>query len=61
MKILIFPQRKAKKFVDEKNGRMIGFIGVKVSHNEQLYPASAWISIFAVKKEDREKVMARWS
>ena len=34
---------------------MIGFIGVKVSHNEQLYPASAWISIFAVKKEEQGK------
>ncbi len=45
-----FSAEESKKIVDEKNGRMIGFIGVKVSHNEQLYPASAWISIFAGKK-----------
>lgn len=55
-----FSAEESKKIVDE-NGRMIGFIGVKVSHNEQLYPASAWISIFAVKKKNREKGMARWS
>lgn len=50
-----FSAEESKKIVDEKNGRMIGFIGVKVSHNEQLYPASAWISIFAVKKEEQGK------
>ena len=50
-----FSAEESKKIIDGKNGRMIGFIGVKVSHNEQLYPASAWISIFAVEKEEQGK------
>lgn len=50
-----FSAEESQKIVEEENGRIIGFIGVKISHNEELYPATAWISIFAVVKEEQRK------
>lgn len=50
-----FSCQESRKIVDPETGKMLGFIGVKVSHNEELYPATAWISIFAVAKEAQKK------
>lgn len=50
-----FSEEESKKIVEEETGKILGFIGVKVSHNDELYPATAWISIFAVAKEEQNK------
>lgn len=38
-----------------ENGECLGFIGVKVSNCETLFPDTAWLSILAVKKEVQRK------
>lgn len=38
-----------------ENGECLGFIGVKVPDCEELLPATAWLSILAVKKEEQRK------
>lgn len=40
--------RTASKVLTDENGKLIGFIGVKVSSNQELYPKTAWLSIMAV-------------
>lgn len=36
---------------DEAKEKLLGFIGIKISDNQELYPDSAWINVFAVRKE----------
>lgn len=50
-----FSIEESKKVVDEASGKIVGFIGVKISHNEELYKDTAWISIFAIAKEEQKK------
>ncbi|MCR5469234.1 MAG: GNAT family N-acetyltransferase [Lachnospiraceae bacterium] len=42
-------------FVIKNNGRVIGFIGTKISNCEAVYPDTAWISIFAVLNDEQNK------
>lgn len=54
-----FSWQESKKLIDEESGEMIGFIGVKVSSNQQLYPNTAWISLFAIDKGQQRKGYGR--
>ncbi len=36
-------------------GKACGFIGVKISEEDEVYPDTAWISIFAVRKDMRHE------
>lgn len=38
-----------------ENGECLGFIGVKVPDCEELLPATAWLSILVIKKEEQRK------
>lgn len=33
------------------DGKMIGVIGVKTAENQELYPSTAWISIFGIDRD----------
>lgn len=50
-----YSSRMSRKIVDETTGDLIGFLGVKISKNQQLYPDTAWISLFAVMPEEQKK------
>lgn len=43
------------KLVDKESGTIAGFIGVKVSGNQKLYPQTAWVSLFAVRRSEQKK------
>nr|MCR4740836.1 GNAT family N-acetyltransferase [Lachnospiraceae bacterium] len=40
---------------DKDTGKMLGFIGTKISHNRELYPDTAWLSVLAVDKNEQRK------
>ncbi len=54
-----FSGEESKKIVDDEDGRILGFVGVKISKNQELYPDTAWISLYAVKKEEQRKGYGR--
>lgn len=54
-----FSQDESRKIVEGETGEIIGFIGVKVSDNAQLYPDTAWISILAIAEAERNKGYGR--
>lgn len=48
-----FSEAESRKIINDTDGSMIGFIGVKISDNPKLYKDTAWISIMAVKEDER--------
>ncbi len=50
---------ESRKIVDEQTKEILGFIGVKISHNEQLYLDTAWISILAIDQKEQKKGYGR--
>ena len=54
-----FSEEESKKIVDDETGKILGFLGVKISKNQELYPDTAWISLFAVRKEEQHKGYGR--
>lgn len=54
-----FSAEASRKLIAEETGEIIGFIGVKISGNQELYPNTAWISLFAVRKEQQKKGYGR--
>lgn len=45
--------------VETDSARMLGFIGIKLSKNQKLYPNTAWISILAVAADEQKKGYGR--
>ena len=43
------------KLIDKNSGKIAGFIGVKVSENQELYPQTSWISLFAMRRNEQKK------
>lgn len=56
---LEFSWQESLKIVDSETGKILGFIGIKISKNAELYPDTAWISLFAVRKEEQKKGYGR--
>lgn len=54
-----FSFSESKKICDVKNGKVLGFIGVKISTNREIYPDIAWISILAVDEQEQKKGYGR--
>lgn len=48
-----FDPESSSVLISEKDNELLGFIGVKKSDEREIYPDTAWISIFAVAKGKR--------